>query len=196
MGTRNLTAVYKDGEYCVAQYGQWDGYPEGQGITCLEFLRDKMNEHDFRTALERVHFADDAMLEKIRKKFVSENGFISIENSDKMKETYPELSRDTGAEILSLIQNDEVLFLKNDIRFAADSLFCEWAWVIDLDKRTFEAYEGFNKEPLTPADRFYFLHEFEDRPYHGIKLVHTWSFDALPSNEEFIAAFKEEDNDE
>lgn len=31
MGTRNLTAVYIDGEYKVAQYGQWDGYPEGPG---------------------------------------------------------------------------------------------------------------------------------------------------------------------
>lgn len=31
MGTRNLTAVYLDGQYKVAQYGQWDGYPEGQG---------------------------------------------------------------------------------------------------------------------------------------------------------------------
>ena len=26
MGTRNLTAVFMDGEYKVAQYGQWDGY--------------------------------------------------------------------------------------------------------------------------------------------------------------------------
>lgn len=25
MGTRNLTAVYLDGQYKVAQYGQWDG---------------------------------------------------------------------------------------------------------------------------------------------------------------------------
>jgi hypothetical protein len=31
MGTRNLIAVFFDGEYRVAQYSQWDGYPEGQG---------------------------------------------------------------------------------------------------------------------------------------------------------------------
>lgn len=28
MGTRHLTAVVIDGDYKVAQYGQWDGYPE------------------------------------------------------------------------------------------------------------------------------------------------------------------------
>lgn len=26
MGTRNLTIVYSNGEYKVAQYGQWDGF--------------------------------------------------------------------------------------------------------------------------------------------------------------------------
>lgn len=31
MGTRNLTAVYLDGEYKIAQYGQWDGYPKDKG---------------------------------------------------------------------------------------------------------------------------------------------------------------------
>lgn len=50
MGTRNLTAVYLDGQYKVAQYGQWDGYPEGQGITVLTFLRDKMDLELFKEA--------------------------------------------------------------------------------------------------------------------------------------------------
>ena len=39
MGTRNLTCVIKDGKYRVAQYGQWDGYPEGQGMNILNFLK-------------------------------------------------------------------------------------------------------------------------------------------------------------
>lgn len=40
MGTRNLTCVVVDGEMKVAQYGQWDGYPEGQGATCCEFIQE------------------------------------------------------------------------------------------------------------------------------------------------------------
>lgn len=39
MGTRGLTMVICDGETKVAQYGQWDHYPEGNGITCLEFTK-------------------------------------------------------------------------------------------------------------------------------------------------------------
>ena len=40
MGTRNLTIVYSNGEYKVAQYGQWDGYPEGLGVQLLKYLRE------------------------------------------------------------------------------------------------------------------------------------------------------------
>ena len=44
MGTRNLTIVRnKEGIIRVAQYGQWDGYPEGQGITALNFIKNKDN---------------------------------------------------------------------------------------------------------------------------------------------------------
>lgn len=38
MGTRHLIAAVIDGEYKIAQYGQWDGDPEGQGLTVLDFL--------------------------------------------------------------------------------------------------------------------------------------------------------------
>ena len=37
MGTRHLIAVMADGKYQVAQYGQWDGYPSGQGVSVLTF---------------------------------------------------------------------------------------------------------------------------------------------------------------
>ena len=56
MGTRNLTGVYLDGQYKVAQYGQWDGYPEGQGITVLTFLRDKMDLELFKEALRNSSY--------------------------------------------------------------------------------------------------------------------------------------------
>ena len=39
MGTRNLTMVISNGKTKVAQYGQWDGYPDGQGMTALSTLK-------------------------------------------------------------------------------------------------------------------------------------------------------------
>ena len=56
MGTRNLTCVVYKCEYKIAQYGQWDGYPEGQGITCLKFLREQMDEKKFKEKLGSIAF--------------------------------------------------------------------------------------------------------------------------------------------
>jgi len=39
MGTRNLTMVISNGKTKVAQYGQWDGYPSGQGAAILNFFK-------------------------------------------------------------------------------------------------------------------------------------------------------------
>lgn len=33
MGTRHLICVYYKRRFAIAQYGQWDGYPGGQGLT-------------------------------------------------------------------------------------------------------------------------------------------------------------------
>ena len=42
MGTRHLICAHKDGKYPIAQYGQWDGYPEGQGVDVLSFLHSPL----------------------------------------------------------------------------------------------------------------------------------------------------------
>ena len=194
MGTRNLTAVFMDGEYKVAQYGQWDGYPEGQGKICLNFLRDKMNEKRFREQLNNVHFGNEDELDKLFSEFGADvSGSISMENYERFKKAYPELHRDTASEILQMIQDGNVRVLKNDLDFASDGLFCEWAYVIDLDTRRFEVYTGFHKEPLTEKDRFYFLKDKEGNGYSGVHMVFSWSIDDLPTDEVFIKTFIADD---
>lgn len=194
MGTRNLIAVFMDGEYKVAQYGQWDGYPEGQGRECLIFLREKMDEIKFREQLKKVHFGNKEELKKLFEEFGADpSGSISVKNYDRFKKAYPELHRDTAANILEMIQEGKVRILKNDIDFAADGLFCEWAYVIDLDKRTFEVYTGSHKEPLTEKDRFYFLKDKEEGGYSGIHMVFAWSIDDLPTENVFLKTFVADD---
>ena len=53
MGTRNLTMVIQDHETKISQYGQWDGYPEGQSLTILSFLQEK-EKHYFRKYASRT----------------------------------------------------------------------------------------------------------------------------------------------
>lgn len=181
MGTRNLTLIYKDGEYKLAKYCQWDGYYEGQGAIITNFLRQPGNIEKLRARVDNLEFITT---KEIRERWnecgadPNKDG-VTFEVSNKFEEKYPELHRNTGGDILEMIVNSEGKFYtKDDLDFAADSLFCEYAYVIDFDKNTFEWYEGFNGKPLKEEDRFYFLNymakklreDYSDDIYYPVKI--------------------------
>lgn len=201
MGTRNLTMVISNGETKVAQYGQWDGYPEGQGVTALNFLTNT-DLNKFKEKLNSVKFINGTKQKEIDKWLKSigcENGWMTGEQANLYHEKYPLLTRDNGADILNLIMEseEEINWVTDSSEFAADSLFCEWAYVIDLDKNTFEVYEGFNIEPLTINDRFYYLtaeseKEHRDKQYYPVRMIKSFDLNNLPFEDEFINSFKQE----
>lgn len=128
MGIRHLTIVKKNEEIKVAQYGQWDGYPSGTGFNILEFLTEEGN----LTRLDsKIHLCKDI-----------------VESSEDFRivalEEHPEwFNRDTGSDILGMIANTRTpVYLSIDLQFGGDIIFCEWAWVIDLDERKLDAYSG------------------------------------------------------
>jgi len=189
MGTRNLICVMKDNEYKVAQYGQWDGYLDGQGANILKFL----------TTYDKEKFLNNL------DKYVRFGTKEELDEEWKQQELYPELSRDTGSEILKIIQKTKKnLLLSNSIDFAADSLFCEYAYVIDFDKNTFEVYKGFNHVFLDSTERFAFLvKKSEDEhildkltgdieDYFPVKFLKSFDLDSLPNREDFLNECKEE----
>ena len=77
--------------------------------------------------------------------------------------------------------------LQNSLNFSRDSIFCEWAYVIDFDKNTFEVYQGFNETPLDESERFYTAGQKEDENgMYPVKLFKSFDLSALPSEEEFL----------
>jgi len=175
MGTRHLTIVKQEGEIKVAQYGQWDGYPDGAGTDIVNFIHaisspDMMER--FRRRVELCRWVTEEELDVVNE------AMKMTELSDPINGLYPEYSRDTSAGILWLIMNGkksyvnpdnqvarlgdnsyvrfnmheavvieeeskEVTLLNNSIDFGNDRTFCEWAWVIDLDKDKLECYCGY-----------------------------------------------------
>ena len=143
MGTRNSVIAIVDGKMKVAQYGQWDGYPSGQGNTLLRALH-KYNLEDLKEKIKALTSLSDERADEISK----------IED---WPSKYPHLSRNAGAEIVRYIMEEDIKEVNLQEDFPADSLFCEWCYVVDFDKRTLEVYTGFNKEPLKEEERFYYL---------------------------------------
>jgi hypothetical protein len=159
MGTRNLTVVKdKKGTTKVAQYGQWDGYPQHSGILALEFLRDEANQENLRNRLTLVEFIDDQEAEAIWE------GFDHDDNDPtKYTKEYPGLSRDTGIGIiLAIASATETLKTIDNSEFRNDELFCEGVYEIDFslgDKGKFiSTYNGITKEFFLenlPSDEHY-----------------------------------------
>jgi len=193
MGTRNLTCVVLDGEYRVAQYGQWDGDPEGQGATILEFLRTRDLKEFAKQVAKCSFIANQSYYDDLCKELgiKTRDCWISTDDARRFGALHPELSRDTGGKILELIQNAQNgLILDNDIGFVNNSLFCEWAYVVDLDKGTLEVYKGCNKRRLGKDQRFYSDAPPDDK-YYPIRLAKAFDLNALPTRDKFLAELKD-----
>ena len=182
MGTRHLIAVQKDNEYKVAQYGQWDGYLSGQGDSILKFF----NENDletFRNKVDNCFFGTQEQIDEAYAPYTNGDGWMTMEQADAFKLTeFSHLSRDTGADILNVIlKSNGPLMLIDQIDFAKDSLFCEYAYVIDLDKDILEVYQGFNTDPLPEGARFTGAAK-DDGDYQAVKLAASFPLGNLPEN--------------
>lgn len=124
MGTRNLTIVKSKGKTKVAQYGQWDGYPTGQGQTIAEFLK-KVDLPKFKKQVEALKSCTSAEVKKLCDKAGNE-----------WKKEYPAFSRDEGADVLNLIHDGITTKVFLDEDFKNDHTFCEYYYEIDLDNET------------------------------------------------------------
>ena len=137
MGTRHYQKVIsKSGESKVQQYGQWDGYPDGQGVDILKYLRegdlDKYQEN----------------LDKIP--LVTEEQVDEVNNTEGWSRVYPYLSRDCGSDIHQMIEDDEVKFVQHIDEEEAEK-WCEGFYTIDFQKGEFIT-EWYDKKSVYKLD--------------------------------------------
>lgn len=203
MGTRSLTCVTLDGEFKVAQYGQCDGYPSYTGIRILRFLRDT-DLDKLKNAVSRLRFMTEEELERF---YIEEETYskqltpeqydlIRRDNQDRccnpcesadmkyLEKPFVQINRDLGWKVLKYIMGSDVQPLVNDVKFAGNSLSCEWAYVVDLDNGRFEIFKGLNKEPLAEDERFYSFEGYKD--FAPVKLVVAFDLSDLPTEEHFL----------
>jgi len=184
MGTRHLVCVYSNKRFQVAQYGQFDGYPSGAGLDVLNFLK-KLSDKEFKT---------------FKKKLRNVRLHSAAEFRD--KNMYDDNPQPTASEVLDKVfASDKELHLVNHASFGGDSLFCEWAYVINIDTNTLDVYEGFVNDLSESAPLFLkykkppkeqsqnAVHQIED--YYPVKLAASYGLESLPDVEDFVERFNE-----
>jgi len=153
MGTRHITRVIdKTGNTVVSNYGQWDGYPMGQGLyTMMMMAEDSSLLTRLETNLNGINtVTTDEELHDIYQKHgftISETGFISIEESEERFKVLPELHRDTGSTILKLIAdkpNINLLYTDDE----NINSWCEYINTIDFQKNTFDIKTSLKSAPI------------------------------------------------
>lgn len=247
---RNLTGLSKHQlrEFCLMQYCQWDGYPKGQGLIILKFLRNILEENRWQefcdkcskleidltegprdgesnflepikddyeeTALEKIKTAfvkDDKKYEYIAKKWgYKKNLAVTIRLFEEITAS-PDIlkgrinymkahSRDTGAQMLSLIMNDqvhEVVFCEKE--WPSNYIFCEWGYLIDCTNKQLLVYSTLRIPPEEANDEENNISSDEKQQdmdeenplsfMNAIPLIGRFNIDNLPSDEEFCQCF-------
>lgn len=135
MGTRNLTKVIdREGVVRVAQYGQFDGYPSGQGVNALLHA---YNHKQIEKGLAKVRWATEEEVEEIINAFPQAN-YFGTDDQKNFDLYYPNLIRETCADILGVVawSVGEVILVDNS-DFEQDELFCEGVYTVDFQKGKF-----------------------------------------------------------
>ncbi|KAK0730639.1 hypothetical protein B0H67DRAFT_652907, partial [Lasiosphaeris hirsuta] len=168
MGTRHIICIFWKGKWQIAQYGQWNGYPEGQGVKIFHFLSTQRNIDHLKDGLEkRMYYPTvgqlrlmEAEVDAWERDAIHNRRIMFVNERSGWTALYSTLARDTGSQILRLIAQASIRSDMNNgdnsaaggketrvpiqlqLDFVNDGIFCEWAYVIDLDDEVFEVFTG------------------------------------------------------
>lgn len=171
MGTRGSYGFFKDGESKLT-YNHFDSYPTGLGFEVVKFIKKHSNkelnnmfdslalvkEKDYPTQQEEVN------LKKL--------GF-GTEYKNKKLTWYEILGSHFGD--LNLYSNG-LNYMIDYTDFIKESLFCEWAYIINLNSNELEIYVGFQKEP---NNNRYCIDIPSKSGYYNCKLIKSIPLDVI-----------------
>lgn len=185
MGTRGAITFVSDGAERTV-YNHFDSYPGGVGLDVLEFVRRMVSEDTLDLRREQVAKMSPVegypTKEELTELYVRQGGKPQIiqKGIPGTFDWYSALRDTQGNPDAILVAG----FFEDAWDFPSDSLFCEWAYVIDLDLGVLEVHKGFQHAAHHEG-------RFANRPaktngYFPVRLVASWPFDGLPANAEML----------
>lgn len=171
MATRGLYGFYKNGINKLT-YNHYDSYPSYLGNNILNFIKQS-TVTELNEIFQSISLVNDDNYPNENERIQLEDLGYSVTYKDEPLRWGEIISAHAGD--FSLLKN-KFPFMLNNNDFIKDSLFCEWAYIINLDSNNLEIYRGFQK---TSDDNRYKIDTPSSGGYYHCKLIKTISFDEL-----------------
>lgn len=192
MGTRGLYGIRKNG-IDKATYNHWDSYPEALGKDIVKFCKNNGIEKldKFFNLIELVDSESNPTDEQIVECMSA--GYVDISVSEQSIDDWYCLLRGLQGNFKAyqkFIDNNARVYMKDDITFIEDSLFCEYAYIINLDDNVLEFYKGFQQEPQN-GNRYGTESTYEGHDgtkYYPCKLIKTFPLGELNDVDAIVEA--------
>jgi hypothetical protein len=150
MGTRGAVGFRALGQDFM-QYNHYDSYPSGLGVDVETFLKTRLGSGI--ASYENLLASLKSRVENLK---VLDESIPPTAEDIKALEPWTDLGVSTGKTsdwycLTRNMQGDlaetlESGYIKLDNKFIQNSLFCEWAYLINLDSGELEVYEGFQRK--------------------------------------------------
>ena len=179
MGTRGAIGFRLDGKDKVT-YNHFDSYPSGLGADILSELSGIKNWDNVKDAVRAITFVNEEVpptqtqIEQCRE-------FTDLGVGDQSETDWYCLLRNAQGSLAPYIDG-RLPFMADNQGFLLDSVFCEYAYIVNLDDMVLEFYKGFNKDNKA-AGRYASKHRTrkgEAPDYYGVVLMDTMPLTDLP----------------
>jgi len=192
MGTRGVIGWRKD-ETDKLAYNHFDSYPEELGIAMLKYASKPIEilNADF----DDVEMIDDEATptpEQVERCYEVEAANLDV-NTQSDDDWYCLLRNVQG----KLQATAEVGYMIDYSQFMRDSLFCEWAYIVNLDSKKLECYRGFQVDKVPPGRYGEITKESHDHQeaacynvsrgiYYGVGLIKEYDLADLPTEDVLV----------
>ena len=203
MGTRGAIGLFKGGKGKIT-YNHFDSYPEGTGKDILKEIRG-FSVEQIKKAFDNIRLVCDSEAKPTKEEIKEYQEYSNTQVGGSKEITYYQLVRELQGTLKPYIEGKVKIMIDNE-NFLKDSLFCEYAYIVNLDKEVFEVWVGFQKEPQenrykhTKAEIQKEINWWKKErkidfkmDYFNCKLIKEYPLNKLPTEKQFLKDLVEKD---
>lgn len=175
MGTRGAVG-FRVNRQDKLQYNHFDSYPEGLGHEVLEFIKNETID-SLKEMANKIEMVDEYIAPSSEQiKECSKWSNCEIKEGEEI-DWYSLLRSAQGN--LS-VYNNGLKYMLNANSFMLDSLFCEYAYVINIDNQKLEFYSGYNKIARKGKGRYADkMQAGSTNNFHGVVLIKNYDLNEI-----------------